>query len=259
MTEDRLGSRDKIFGLSFYEYSDDALVEQALSPLSETDGVKLVVTANTDHVSNLYKNAEFRRAYDSAWSVTIDGMPVFLYAKLCGAAVKQRIPGADLFPKLLDALTDTNHRPFFVCSSQATADGLAVQMTARGFTEAGFGYAIPPFGFEKQPSHTRDLLSAIRDNRTTHLFMGIGAPKSEIWVNQNRSALGHLYAFCFGAALEFTAGTKTRAPKVFRLVGMEWFWRVATEPRRLFKRYFISSWGFFSAVVADLNQSRISS
>jgi bacterial polymer biosynthesis proteins, WecB/TagA/CpsF family len=242
------------FGIEFYPRSEKDLLAEASGPLSEGEGVKLVVTANTDHISNLYRNKDFRAAYDSAWLVTVDGMPVYIYAKLCGVSIEERITGADVFPKLLDAL-DSNHRAFFVCSNQATAKGIASQMRARGFPDNTFGFAIPPFGFERQAALTSDLIRAIKDNNTTHLFMGIGAPKSEVWIHQNRPSLGTLYAFCFGAALEFTAGTKLRAPKIFRALGMEWLWRLASEPKRLYRRYLVSSWGFASAVIKDLRRA----
>jgi N-acetylglucosaminyldiphosphoundecaprenol N-acetyl-beta-D-mannosaminyltransferase len=71
-------------------------------------------------------------------------------------------------------------------------------------------------------------------------------------MHRHRHELPDCYGFGFGAGLDFHAGTKRRAPKLLRRIGAEFLWRVATEPRRLARRYFVSSWGFLAAVALDL-------
>lgn len=84
------------------------------------------------------------------------------------------------------------------------------------------------------------------------MIIGIGAPQSQIWLTRCGDDLGDVYALCIGAALEFHLGLKRRAPSWLGRFGLEWLWRVALEPKRLGVRYFVTSWGFVPAVIADL-------
>jgi N-acetylglucosaminyldiphosphoundecaprenol N-acetyl-beta-D-mannosaminyltransferase len=149
-------------------------------------------------------------------------------------------------------LDPANHRVFFIANSERTADGLREWLLNRGFPEDSVGFSVPPFGFEQHSEHSRDLAARIWQHRATHLFVGVGAPKSEIWCHQNRHMLGDCYVLCVGAGLEFFLGLKKRAPAIVRKMGMEWLWRFGQEPRRLFRRYFLESWPFLIAVADDL-------
>ena len=100
------------------------------------------------------------------------------------------------------------------------------------------------------------LAERIRRYGATHLFMGVGAPKSEIWMFEHRHRLGDCYGLAFGASFDFIAGTRKRAPAVLRHMGFEWTWRLASEPKRLARRYLIESWGFLEAVFRDMAKSR---
>jgi N-acetylglucosaminyldiphosphoundecaprenol N-acetyl-beta-D-mannosaminyltransferase len=208
----------QVFGIRF---SPNVLADLGSSIVSESipegAGPRLLVTANVDHVVQLRANVDFRAAYASAWAVTIDGF-----------------------------------RVFFIANSEKTADGLRRWLLDRGFPEDSIGISVPPFGFERHAEHSRDLAARIRQHRATHLFVGVGAPKSEIWCHQHRHLLGDCYVLCVGAGLEFFLGLRKRAPVIMRKVGMEWLWRFGQEPRRLFRRYFLESWQFVIAMVDDL-------
>ncbi|MDY0884259.1 WecB/TagA/CpsF family glycosyltransferase [Dongia soli] len=242
-----------VFGIRFSLATNDEIVREICQgKIERSSGAKLLVTTNLYHVVTLRKNSRFREAYARAWKVTIDGAPVYLYARCRGAAVPERITGADLFPDILRTLSPDMHRPFFVAAQQQTADRLTAWLVGRGFTAEQIAAVVPPFGFDRDAGYSASLAEKIRQHGTTHLFFGLGIPKSEIWIDQNRAMLGDLYAFAFGAGLEFFAGVTKRAPLVFRKCGMEWLWRVLQEPRRLFRRYFVDSWPFFIAIADDI-------
>ena len=241
----------RVFGIDFSPLTAveiASLVTQTERP----DTFRLLVTANLDHVAQLSTNRRFRAAYDGAWIATIDGMPVHLYSRLRGTGARERVPGSDLLPLILEWLRPGTHRPFFVAANSVVAAALTARLMTRGFDPADVATAVPPLGFECDAGASAALVAAIASHGSTHLFLGVGAPKSEIWVHENRAGLGATYAFCFGAGLDYAAGTRRRAPRLLRRIGMEWAWRVASEPRRLFVRYFVRSWGFLQAVAADL-------
>ncbi len=242
-----------MFGLQFScESIEDIAHEICDMPAPKGAGIRLLATLNVDHVVNLRRNAAFRKAYQSSWKLTIDGMPILVYARLRKIGVKSRVTGASLFPLVFDNLKPGTHRPFFVPSNQRTADILRRRLLAAGFDDTQLDIHVPEFGFETDPVASLALANRIAALRATHIFFGVGAPKSEIWLDRHRTMLGDAYALAVGAALDFHAGTLRRAPVWMQSAGLEWFWRFAQQPRRLFRRYFIDSWLVTASILKDL-------
>ena len=146
------------------------------------------------------------------------------------------------------------HRPFFITADDAIGQALQVELEARGFIFAAPPFLTVPFGFERDVAATDAVIAAIAGYDATHLFLGIGSPKSEIWVVAHRDRLGALYILPVGAALEFHTGKKSRAPHLVRRLGLEGVWRLGSEPRRLWRRYMVDSWIFLAAIREDLKR-----
>ena len=181
-----------VLGINFTPLSMSRLAETMSDvAVPAGSGPRTVVTANVDHVVQLRRSPEFRAAYRDAWATTIDGAPILLYARLRGAAASGRVTGADLFGVLLKRLRPGHHRCFFIASSQEAAGLLRADMEARGFARGSLGFDVPPFGFEHDPAYARRLAQRVGDHRTTHLFVGLGAPKSELWSHAHRASLGN--------------------------------------------------------------------
>jgi N-acetylglucosaminyldiphosphoundecaprenol N-acetyl-beta-D-mannosaminyltransferase len=245
-----------VFGLNFTPLTIDELVASITQfPIKPSTGPHMVFTANTDHIVQLYENPDFRASYDHAWVITADGMPVFLYAKLRGAPIRSRLTGADLCGMLIPALQPDHHRCFFVASSLVIADRLRALLLRRGFAQSALAFEVPPFGFEHDMDYSDQIAERIHNHKTTHLFLGLGAPKSEVWAYTHRNLIGDCYVLCVGMGLEYCVGARRRAPVWMRHCGCEWLWRFGQEPRRLFYRYFIRSGRFFSAILGDLMAS----
>lgn len=243
----------EVFGIEFTPLDKDALVHTfATEAVPRGAGVRLVVTTNVDHVVNLTRNERFRAAYRAAWVATADGAPVALYARLRGAALAGRIPGPDLFAALMPQLAADRHRPFFLVSQVDTGLRLQKWLMDHGFLPEAVGIYCPPFGFERDPEMSAALSERIRQHGTTHLLMGIGAPKSEVWVHERCAELGDCYALGIGAGVDFFVAKARRAPLWMQRLGLEWLWRFGREPRRLFRRYCVDSWLFPIAIANDL-------
>ena len=241
-----------LFGLEFSSKSIEELAVEILTySVPREQGPRLVFTANVDHIVQMRRLPEFRAAYDRAWVRTIDGFPVHLLARIEGSRTIPRVTGADLFASLMLGLDPLSHRCFFVVSSAAIADRIGGYLLSRGFHRDSMQFCVPQFGFELDAAFSDALASRIRSHRTTHLFLGLGAPKSEIWCDGHAEALGNCYVLCVGAGPEFFLGLKRRAPMIWRQYGFEWLWRFLHEPRRLFRRYFVDSWSFLLAIAED--------
>lgn len=246
-----------VFGIAFSPLSADQIVRRMTSePVPVGDGARLLATANVDHISNLVRNARFRAAYEHAWVATADGMPVYLYARFRNSDVAGRVTGADLTSALLGRLSPWC-RPFFVVGSPETARRLREKLTGNGFRDDAIAALCPPFGFENDSAASTALIKAIRAHRATHVLFGLGAPKSEIWIHEHRRCLGDVYALAIGASLDFYVGLRRRAPVWMQRCGLEWAWRVGSEPLRLFHRYFVESWYAIWAVMLDLFAARM--
>ena len=242
----------RVFGINFAPFGLLTAVTNLVNPVPPGAGLRLVVTTNVDHVVNLVRNSAFREAYATAWMATADGMPVFLYAKCRGSALPSRVPGPELFAALMRAIQPNRHRPFFVMSSNISRQRMTDWLQKRGFDPGAFAFDVPPFGFERDLTYSSDLAERVRLHGATHLVMGVGSPKSEIWLHSHRSRLGDVYGMGIGAGVDFFVGTEKRAPTLMRAVGAEWIFRILREPRRLYRRYFIDSRLFIVAIKNDL-------
>jgi N-acetylglucosaminyldiphosphoundecaprenol N-acetyl-beta-D-mannosaminyltransferase len=242
----------EFFGVSLSRCSMEQIVERVSKHIVPAgEGPQMIFTINLDHVVKLRKNERFRRAYRHAAVVTADGAPICLYARLRRAPLA-RITGADLFVRVMGSLAPAEHRCFFVVSDAALGQAVVERLMKRGFRQDQLGFCAPPARFEQNRPASAVLGEQIAAFGPTHLFFCLGAPKSEIWCHEHAAQIGDAYVLCAGAAAEFYLGTKRRAPMVMQKSGLEWLWRWAQEPRRLSRRYFIESWGFFNAVWEDL-------
>ena len=241
------------FGIEFVNLTEAQLATDiATLAIPPGEPPRLLVTTNLNHVVDLARNARFRAAYRAAWRVTADGMPVLLYARLRGVRLSDRLTGSGAFAALMPLLDPARHRVFFVAPSREVGELCAQWLVGRGFAPEAIAVEVPERGFDIDERRSAALADRIRTHGTTHLVMGIGAPKSEIWTHQHRDRLGPCYVLCVGAGLEFFVGLRSRGPAWAQSSGLEWLWRFSQEPRRLFRRYFIDSWRFLACVFNDM-------
>jgi N-acetylglucosaminyldiphosphoundecaprenol N-acetyl-beta-D-mannosaminyltransferase len=241
------------FGIDFVNLTEAQLARDLASlAIPPDEAPRLLVTTNLNHVVDLARNARFRAAYRRAWRVTADGMPVMLYARLRGVPLRERLTGSGVFAALMPLLDPTRHRVYFLAPTKEVGALCRQWLIGRGFAPEAIALEVPERGFDTDDARSADLADRIRMHGTTHLVMGIGAPKSEIWAHRLSDRLGPCYVLCVGAGLEFFVGLRSRGPVWAQSSGLEWLWRFAQEPRRLFRRYFVDSWRFLACVVNDL-------
>jgi N-acetylglucosaminyldiphosphoundecaprenol N-acetyl-beta-D-mannosaminyltransferase len=243
-----------IFGLRL----DRRGLEEIAAAVTATErpkGFTLVATLNLDHVVNLGRNTGFAQAYKRAQIVTADGGPVWVYARLRGCSIP-RVTGSDLVGSIFARLKPQYHRPVVVTAGAPTADRLLAMLLRLGFAQEAVLVLPAPADLQPANPAARRLMAHVTAHRPTHVFMGLGSPKSELLLDSVRTELGGAYGFGFGAGLDYLAGTRRRAPKWMRVVGFEWLWRLAAEPRRLARRYLVDSWQVLGAIRRDLKPSK---
>lgn len=201
-----------------------------------------VEAANT-HVAALARHdPDFRRSMERFELILPDGMPL-VWAINAEAADGERLEDRVYGPKLmLKVLEATAHMPdlghFLLGGSQATLDKLEERFR-REFPDTRIaGSYSPPFGAWGKEEQAR-IEARIRESAAKLIWVGLGCPKQEHWIARHLDQLPVGVYFGIGAAFAFHAGEVRQAPAFLQKLGLEWIFRLASEPRRLFKRYFI--------------------
>ncbi|MGH6720413.1 MAG: WecB/TagA/CpsF family glycosyltransferase, partial [Alphaproteobacteria bacterium] len=199
----------------------------------------------------------FRAAYADAALCLADGVPVVWAARLVGAALKGRVAGADLLPALCEAAAGRGLSVFLLGGSDGVAAAAASALAARFPGLLVAGTHTPPQDFGEDDKTTTAAIAAVNAARPDMLFVGLGSPKQEYWVHRHWARLAAVATICCGAALDYAAGTRTRAPGWMRRAGLEWAWRLAGEPRRLWHRYLVRDAAFVGIVLKEWWRRRV--
>jgi N-acetylglucosaminyldiphosphoundecaprenol N-acetyl-beta-D-mannosaminyltransferase len=231
--------------------SVDAFIENltiSALPLSETAALicrnagslesQNVFTLNLDHIVKMRKDLAFRGAYRRAGLITADGFPIVLACSLQGKRVS-RVAGSDLIaPIIAEAARAGKSVYLFGSSSQVLSKTLRL-LHERNAELKIAGVFAPPQGFDPSSEHAQRCIESIGESGADLCFVALGAPKQELFADRGKSLLPNVSFVCIGAGLDFIAGTQVRAPHWMQRWNMEWLWRAACDPRRLFYRYLL--------------------
>lgn len=219
-----------------------------------------VEAANT-HVAALARaDEDFGKTMSRFDLVVPDGMPLVwaLNAMLPeGEKLTDRVYGPTLMLETLKATTGRpEFRHFLLGGRESTLEKLKTTF-ARQFPGATIaGMYSPPFG-EWPPGEFTRVCQQIRESHANLIWVGLGCPKQEHWIAKHKDQLPPGIYFGIGAAFAFHAGEVRQSPPILQRLGLEWAYRVAMEPRRLFKRYFTYNSLFIYHLLKDHMKSEI--
>ncbi|MCX5694949.1 MAG: WecB/TagA/CpsF family glycosyltransferase [Candidatus Omnitrophica bacterium] len=237
-----------ICGVNIHNFTLSEAIER-IDSLTVADSFSLVATPNIDHVIRLQKDIDFMKAYNESAIVFPDSMPILWAAKFLGTPFKEKISGSDLFPKLCEVASQKGRKVFFLGGREGAATK-SVEILVGKFPDLQVvGTYCPPFGFEHDEQENRKVIEIIQKAKPDILFVGLGAPKQEKWICKYKDQYQVPVSIGIGGSLEFVSGMVKRAPKWMQNAGLEWFWRLIMEPRRLWKRYLIDDPIFFWLVL----------
>lgn len=236
MDEQRTGKR--VLG----SFIDALTWDQALSRI---DGwaarreSRVVCICNAHSVVTASGEPEFQRVLNTADMATPDGAPVAWMLQRLGFPGQTRISGPDLMWRYCEMAAQSGHGIYFYGSTPATLDLLAVKL-GQSFPELVIaGRVSPPFR-ALSAEEDEAAVRAINDSGAGVVFVGLGCPKQELWMAAHRGRVNAVM-IGVGAAFDFHAGTISRAPRWMRENGLEWLHRLASEPRRLWRRYLVTN------------------
>jgi N-acetylglucosaminyldiphosphoundecaprenol N-acetyl-beta-D-mannosaminyltransferase len=181
-----------------------------------------------------------RRIHNEAGLVTPDGMPLVWLSRLHGHGHVERVYGPDLMLALCEHSLSKGYRHFFYGGGEGVPELLASDLRRRfpGLPVAG-GYS-PPFR-PLSSAEDEQIVAAINEADPDIVWVGLSTPKQERWMTEHVGRLTAPVLIGVGAAFDFHSGLKRQAPRWMQRSGLEWLFRLATEPKRLWRRYFMNN------------------
>jgi exopolysaccharide biosynthesis WecB/TagA/CpsF family protein len=216
-------------------------IKELLEELNHYGG--FVVTPNIDHLVKLQTDRELLKAYYHSNYRVCDSKILQYISILLGNPIEEKISGSDLFPAFYEYNKDNPDTRIFLLGGEP---GVAQQAQANINRKVGRNIVIdaysPSFGFEKNERECEEIVDRINRSNATVLAIGVGAPKQEKWIDKYKTRLEKIKIFlAIGATIDFEAGHKSRSPQWMSNMGVEWLYRLSTEPNRLWKRYLVDS------------------
>lgn len=210
-----------------------------------------IFTPNVDHVVIAQDSAAFREAYAAADLCLADGMPIVWSSRLLGSPVPEKVSGSDLIVPLSRRAAALGWRTYLLGGQPGVPEEAARRISAEcpGWRLAG---TDSPIISASLPDPAGDAaVERIRSVRPDLVLVALGAPKQELWIHRNLDRIRPAVAVGVGASFDFLAGRLRRAPQWASDRGMEWIWRLAHDPRRLWRRYLLRDPRFASLLFRE--------
>ena len=203
-----------------------------------------VVTPNVDHAVRLQCNrSDLWPAYRSAWLTLCDSKILALLARHEGLSLPV-VPGSDLTRHMFETII----RPSDTITIIGGESGLVRTLIERYGLRTVHHYN-PPMGFIHDPMEVARVVRFVIESGARYSFFAVGSPQQEILVHKvEQTGRGRGIGLCIGASLDFLTGAQTRAPKIMRLLALEWLHRLATNPTKMWRRYLYDGPGIFQIV-----------
>lgn len=205
--------------------------------LASIDGNAYVVTPNLDIIVNAEKDKEFQEVCRNASLSLADGKPLIWISKLLGTPIKEKVSGSDLFPLVCERAAQKGYSIFILGAAEGVADKAAQRLRKKYLGLKIVGTYSPPLGFEKNHEEISHIIEMINSTDATILAVALGAPKGEKVIYQIKDQICAHVSLQIGATIDFIAGKVKRAPRWMSNIGLEWFYRILQDPKRLVKRY----------------------
>ena len=196
---------------------------------------RYVCIATVNNVMEAYDDDAFMRVMNAADLVTPDGMPLVWGLRALGVRDASRVYGPDLTPLVLRAAADAGIPVGFHGGAPDVLDEL-VEVSRERFPGLEVAYAWSPPFRPLTPDEERSVTDRINASGARIVFVGLGCPKQERWMFEHRADVAAV-TIGVGAAFDFMTNRKRQAPAAMQRAGLEWLFRLATEPRRLWRRY----------------------
>jgi N-acetylglucosaminyldiphosphoundecaprenol N-acetyl-beta-D-mannosaminyltransferase len=216
-----------------------------------------IVGPNAHLVTMAERDSRFAAAMQDADLVVPDGVSVVGASRLLGVRIPERVAGGDLMERMCAEAAQRGFRVFLLGGLPGAAVMAAHNLRRRYPGLEICGTYCPSSGFENDLAEQTRMRRAIAEAAPDLLCVAFGAPKQEIWMQENRAQLNAGAILAVGAALDTQAGLRRRAPRWIQRIALEWLFRLLMEPRRLWRRYLIGNTQFVLLVMRQWMQQTV--
>ena len=211
-----------------------------------------VFTPNVDHIVTVDEHPEFEAAYQKASLSLADGTPVVWASRLMDMTLPEKISGSDLVGPLLERAGQRKWRVAFLGAGPGVAEKAATIAREKWGTDVVFTDA--PMVNLKDTAQIDRIAQQLAEAKADLVLMAFGAPKQELLIARIADRVKPAVLLGIGASLDFIAGTLERAPVLMQKTGTEWLYRLAQEPRRLWRRYLVEDPKFLRILARTLRK-----
>jgi N-acetylglucosaminyldiphosphoundecaprenol N-acetyl-beta-D-mannosaminyltransferase len=198
-----------------------------------------IVTVNLDFVSIASRNDVFRATINSADLAVADGMPLVWLARLKDRPLAERVAGVELVTESCRLAAELGASVFLLGAAEGVADTAARRLEDMHPGLRIAGTYSPPVG-PMCPEENERMVRMIQSAAPDFLFVALGAPRQDLWIQEHQPRLGVPVAMGVGCVLDLLAGSRRRAPLWMQRTGLEWAFRLVQEPQRLWRRYLLN-------------------
>jgi len=215
------------------------VVARLVAAIAERRRVRIVFV-NVAKIVRYRRDRVLRRIIEEADLRLADGKPLVWFAPLCGGRLPERVNGTDLMERMVAESARRGLRVFFLGARREVLAQAVRNFRARhpDLIVAGTHHGY----FD--PDDEGEVVSRINAARPDILFLAFGTPAKEYWMDRHRDDLAALVQQPVGGSVDVVAGVTRRAPRWMQHAGLEWFWRMLQEPRRMWKRYLVTNTAF---------------
>ncbi len=233
-----------LFGLPIH---DTTLPEAAATIIAAArSNAKLnVAFVNAHCVNQFHQDEAYRRSLQTFDVLYADGVGMRIAAKAAGDDLSDNVNGTDLFPVLCEEAAETGVPIFLLGAQRGRADKTARRMA---LLYPGLNIAGTHHGFFESAEDEQAVIDRINASNANILFVALGVPLQEKWIERNRARLRPSVILGVGGLFDYYSGAIPRAPETLRNNGLEWAWRLAQEPKRLWRRYVVGNLEFLARV-----------
>ena len=226
--------RENILNIEFDVVNEKEALDRLIGFLNEDSPVKEVYTPNPEIVMLAQKDKELFDILNNADLVLADGIGLIIASRLKGLRLRHRVTGVDTMDRLLRYCAE-NRKSFFMFGGKPGIAETACENIREKYGDMEVsGYHHGYFDEKDEIG----IIDKINDSKPDILFVCLGAPKQEKWINKNKDKLNCKLAMGVGGSVDVYAGVAKRAPEIFRKFGLEWLYRLLKEPWR-FKRMLV--------------------
>lgn len=232
-----INDKNRVLSISIDDLSYEDILYKIQKCISKKNDFCHILSLNPENLVIAHENNKFKDVVTKAQIRIVDGVGVVVAGRILGFTIQNRITGVDLMSKLLSWASSNSLSVLLIGGEEKIAESIANCQNQKNLSSKIIGLRGIKNIKEPKRQEEEAIFSIVRDLRPCLVFVSFGSPYQEIWIEEHKEQLRGCVCIGVGGAFDFISSNVLRAPKIFRKLGMEWFFRLCIQPWRI-KRQF---------------------